>query len=141
VRVDRNRSGERVYDVNVDGVAQYGLYPDWIEDLQKVADAQAPGAGAQIADDMARGTEAYLQMWERAVGVSNDACREPAVAKRASVIRGLAAGASAAKVLKVAGQPHRRLDDTFTYCATTRSGATTRVKVVFDGRGRVTRIS
>ena len=30
---------ERVYDINVDGVAHYGLYPDWIQDLRKVADA------------------------------------------------------------------------------------------------------
>ena len=139
VKVNRNVSGERVYDVNVDGVAHYGLYPDWIEDLRKVADASSPGAGAQIADDMARGVEAYLQMWERAVGVSNDACRDPSVAQRASVIRGLDDGTSVRRVLRVAGQPHRRLDDTFTYCARAKAGATTKVKVFFDDRGRVTR--
>jgi microsomal dipeptidase-like Zn-dependent dipeptidase len=139
VKVNRNVSGERVYDVNVDGVAHYGLYPDWVEDLRKVADSSSPGAGAQITDDMARGVEAYLQMWERAVGVSNDACRDPAAAKRASVIRDLPKGASVNKVLRTAGQPHQRLDDTFSYCATKKSGATTKVKVFFDGRGRVTR--
>ena len=48
-------------------------------------------------------------------------------------------GTSVRKVLRVAGQPHRRLDETFTYCAKTRSGATAKVKVFFDGRGRVTR--
>ena len=37
VTVDKQRAGERVYDINVDGVAQYGLYPDWIEDLRQVA--------------------------------------------------------------------------------------------------------
>jgi hypothetical protein len=140
VTVDRNVSGQRVYDVNVDGVAQYGLYPDWIEDLRKVADAQSPGEGAQIADDMARGTEAYLQMWERAVGVGNDACRDPEVAKRARVIRNLPMGSPVRRVLLAAGQPHARLDDTFTYCATTRSGATTKVRLSFDDRGRLARI-
>ena len=32
----RQRSGERVYDINADGIAHYGLYPDWIEDLRMV---------------------------------------------------------------------------------------------------------
>ena len=33
VTVGQQRSGQRVYDINVDGVAHYGLYPDWVEDL------------------------------------------------------------------------------------------------------------
>jgi microsomal dipeptidase-like Zn-dependent dipeptidase len=140
VQVRKQRSGERVYDVNLDGVSHYGLYPDWIEDLTEVADAQAPGTGDQIYDDMGRGAEAYLQMWERAVGVSNDACREPEVAKRARVVRDLPVGSSVRRVLLTAGQPHARLDDTFTYCATTRSGATTKVRLTFDDRNRLARI-
>ena len=57
--IERQHSGTRVYDINTDGVDHYGLYPDWIEDLRKVA-------GSQIVDDMANGAEAYLQMWARA---------------------------------------------------------------------------
>jgi hypothetical protein len=89
---------------------------------------------------MSRGVEAYLQMWERAVGVGNDACRQPDVAKPAKVIRGIAPGASVRRVLGTAGQPHARLDDTFTYCATTAAGRATRVRVDFTGRGRVSRV-
>ena len=37
VRIGKQHAGKRVYDINVDGVAQYGLYPDWIQDLSKVA--------------------------------------------------------------------------------------------------------
>ena len=37
VTIDKQRSGQRVYDINVDGVAHYGLYPDWVEDLRKLA--------------------------------------------------------------------------------------------------------
>jgi hypothetical protein len=141
VTLGRQHAGERVYDINVDGVAQYGLYPDWIEDLRQVADEQHPGDGADIQDDMARGAEAYLQMWERSVGVTNDACREPAVAKRAKTIRAVPEGASVATVLRTAGQPHRRLGTTFTYCATTRTGLPTRVEVRFDDDdNRVARI-
>ena len=57
--IDHQHSGTRVYDINADGVDHYGLYPDWVEDLRKVA-------GSQIVDDMANGAEAYLQMWARA---------------------------------------------------------------------------
>ncbi len=140
VTIRRQRSGERTYDVNVDGVSHYGLYPDWIEDLTRVADAAAPGTGAQIFDDMSRGVEAYLQMWERAVGVSNDACRDPAAAKPARLIRDLPRGASVRRVLRTAGQPHTRLGDTFTYCARDRAGQTTRVRVDFTDAGGVSRV-
>ena len=57
--INRQRSGTRVYDINIDGVDHYGLYPDWIEDLRMVA-------GQQIVEDMANGAEAYLRMWARA---------------------------------------------------------------------------
>jgi microsomal dipeptidase-like Zn-dependent dipeptidase len=57
--IDRQRSGTRVYDLNVDGVDHYGLYPDWIEDLRLLG-------GNQIVADLANGAEAYLQMWARA---------------------------------------------------------------------------
>jgi len=62
VTLDQQRSGERVWDINTDGVAHYGLYPDWIEDLRMIA-------GDQIVEEMSRGAEAYLQMWERAEGI------------------------------------------------------------------------
>ena len=55
----QQRSGTRTCDVNIDGVANYGLFPDWVEDLRKIA-------GHQIVDDLANGAEAYLQMWARA---------------------------------------------------------------------------
>ena len=55
VRVDRQRSGSRVYDINVEGVPHYGLYPDWIQDLRKLGGRQH---GAAIVEDMDRGAEA-----------------------------------------------------------------------------------
>ena len=57
--MDRQRSGSRVYDINTDGAAHYGLFPDWVQDLRGIA-------GDQIVADMANGAEAYLQMWQRA---------------------------------------------------------------------------
>jgi hypothetical protein len=128
VSIDHQVSGQRTYDINVDGVSHYGLYPDWIEDLRRQA-------GDDLADDMARGSEAYLQMWERAEGVSNDACREPAVLKPASTILGIEPGTSAADVLKRAGIPHERLGSTYVYCAKAASGATQSVRVTFSSNG------
>ena len=59
VTLRKQRSGRRVWDINVDGVDHYGLHPDWVEDLRLVA-------GERIVRDLGRGAEAYLQMWERA---------------------------------------------------------------------------
>jgi microsomal dipeptidase-like Zn-dependent dipeptidase len=49
----------RTWDFNQTGAAHYGLFIDWIEDIKHVA-------GQEIVDDLARGAEAYVQMWERA---------------------------------------------------------------------------
>lgn len=59
VTLERQVSGTRTYDINVDGVDHYGLYPDWVEDLRVIA-------GDQIVRDLANGAEVYLQMWARA---------------------------------------------------------------------------
>jgi hypothetical protein len=59
--VDRQRTGERVFDVNSDGFAHYGMVPDWLEDLRIVAGSD----GQAIVNDMSRGAEIYLQTWER----------------------------------------------------------------------------
>jgi len=55
----QQKSGTRTYDINKDGVAHYGLYPDWIEDVRLVG-------GQQAYDDLVNGAEAYLETWERA---------------------------------------------------------------------------
>ncbi len=131
VKIDQQVSGQRTYDINTDGVAHYGLYPDWVEDLRKQG-------GAAIADDMARGAEAYLQTWERAEGISNDACRDPAVAKPTATVKKVAKGSTVEQVLRRAGQPHSRLASTFTYCTKAPSGAVKKVLVKFSSAGKVT---
>ncbi|PUA80866.1 hypothetical protein [Nocardioides currus] len=55
-RVDRQTTGQRTWDVNADGVAHYGLVPDWIEDLRLTA-------GQAIVDDLAGGAQMYLDTW------------------------------------------------------------------------------
>lgn len=57
VTLGRQVTGQRTWDYNVDGVANYGLVPDWVEDMRLIA-------GDGIVQDMAAGAEAYLQTWE-----------------------------------------------------------------------------
>ncbi|RYE81626.1 MAG: hypothetical protein EOO74_00320 [Myxococcales bacterium] len=123
VTVHRQVSGQRVYDINKDGVAQYGLYPDWVEDLRKQA-------GSAIVKDLARGPEAYLQTWERAYGIKPNACTNGG-RLTARKILGVKRGTTAWNVLRQLGQPDRRLGSYFSYCS--QSG---KVKVLFKG-GRV----
>ena len=73
VTFDRQMSGTeaegRTYDINTDGVDHYGLYADWLEDLRQIE-------GDEIAEDMNRGAEAYLQMWERTFGIGEVDCSQ-----------------------------------------------------------------
>ena len=64
--VDRQRSGQRVYDINVDGMAHYGLFPDWVEDLRLLA-------GQEVVDDLGRGAEPTCRC-----GSAPSACPRPA---------------------------------------------------------------
>jgi hypothetical protein len=59
VRFKRQRTGERSFDLNADGVAHYGLFPDLFADV-----AGQPG-GRRALDTLFRSAEAYLRMWER----------------------------------------------------------------------------
>jgi microsomal dipeptidase-like Zn-dependent dipeptidase len=143
VKLDQQTSGERVYDVNVDGVAHYGLYPDWIEDLRMQA-------GDKIVRDMGRGAEAYLEMWERADGITEVRCDRwrQRFLTADGIARRLELGTRPKRVLARAGQPVERTR-TWTWCANGRKHSKTgepkvgakRVVAVFDGHGKVALIA
>ena len=132
VSFDRQVSGQRTYDVNVDGVAHYGLYPDWMEQLRLLA-------GQSIADDLLNGAEAYLQTWERAVGVPAPACLSAPQQLSSTGFGPLRLGRGAEETLLTAGQPSRRAGSSFGWCATGDSapGADEAgVALAFDETGR-----
>ena len=135
VRISRERGGKRVWDINTDGVAQYGLYPDWIQDVKVLAGS----SGGAFMSDMSRGSEAYLETWERALGVANDGCRDRRAIKNIGVFNGLGKGLTVVQVLKRAGQPHTRIGNAFGYCAK-RNGTTAHVTVHFSRSGHVTKV-
>lgn len=126
VTLDKQVSGQRTYDVNTDGTAHYGLIPDWVEDVRLAG-------GNEIARDMFRGSEAYLQTWERAYGVAPERCR----VKRAGISRrgfgALRIRRPAFTVLKKGGQPTLREDSSYTYCV---QGGAGRTLSAFSKRGR-----
>jgi microsomal dipeptidase-like Zn-dependent dipeptidase len=55
----RQVSGTRVFDFNVDGLAQVGLLPDMLKDLRTL------GISAADLDPLNRSADAYVRMWER----------------------------------------------------------------------------
>jgi len=57
VHLDRERTGERTFDYNVDGVAHYGLFPDLLADMERRP------SGERAMRDLFRSAEAYLEMW------------------------------------------------------------------------------
>lgn len=60
VRFSRERTGNRVFDFNKDGVSHYGLMPDLLAETR-----QQPG-GRSAMSLIYRSAEAYLQAWQRA---------------------------------------------------------------------------
>ncbi len=60
VTFEQQVTGNRHFDINTDGVAHYGLYPDFFADLQQ------QDGGDKVMQYFFRSAEAYLRMWERA---------------------------------------------------------------------------
>jgi microsomal dipeptidase-like Zn-dependent dipeptidase len=132
----RNVSGQRTWDVNADGVAHYGLHPDWMEQLRLLA-------GEPIAEDLMSGAEAYLQTWERALGVPAASCVAAPQRIGAEGFGPLRLGRTPEQILLAAGQPQKRDGDSFTWCANSAGAPGARagtVTVVFGDDERAARI-
>ncbi|MGI8461591.1 MAG: hypothetical protein ACR2OC_08170, partial [Solirubrobacterales bacterium] len=129
VELDKQTSGERVFDINTDGVAHYGLYPDWIEDLRMIA-------GDAIVKDMGRGAEAYLQMWERANGVPSTDCRSTHARFTAGGLGEVRLNVAPKQVLLGAGQPERRTR-VWKWCVDGRENRNAVESAVFTPGGKV----
>jgi hypothetical protein len=108
VTFERQRTGERTFDYNKDGVAHYGLYADWLADLRRVG-------GDPLVKDLWNGAEAYLEMWERASGVPSTRCSGATAAMGPHGLGALRVGARWEQVLRVAGQPQQR-DRAWSWC-------------------------
>jgi len=114
VTVQALRAGEKTWDVNTEGVAQYGLYADWVRDVEVQAGAHADA----FRRDLANGAEAYLQMWERALGVLGDSCRKDVPDVTKADLRLVRKGMTPEQVVAVLGQPRVRNAKGLGYCGT-----------------------
>jgi hypothetical protein len=132
VTFERQKTGERTFDINTDGVAHYGLYPDWLQDLKNVG-------GQEIIDDMARGSEAYLQMWERAVGISPEfrGRREARLRFGPQGLGLVKLDVPPEELLRGAGQPADRNARVWSYRVKGRGNDKARVRAVFTPSERV----
>jgi hypothetical protein len=128
--VDRAHAGQRTWDINNEGVPHYGLYPDWVEDLRKIA-------GDEIVEDMGRGAEAYLQMWERAEGIAAMSCRSARGRLTRTGLFSIKRGDTPNQLLRRAGQPASRKGRTWRYCVQGNRNRKAEVTAVYTPSGVV----
>jgi hypothetical protein len=127
--VRRQRTGQHLFDYNKDGVAHYGLYADWLDEIQRLG-------GAKLRRDMLRGPEAYLEMWERAEGVPASTCLSRRARFSAGGLPKLRLGASYRSLLERAGQPLRRTR-AWSYCVKGRRNRHSAANAVLTPGGTV----
>ncbi|MCW3010370.1 MAG: hypothetical protein JWO90_774 [Solirubrobacterales bacterium] len=130
VTFERQQSGTRTFDINKEGVAHYGLYADWFEDLRKIA-------GDGILADMATGSDSYLRTWERAVGIGQETCRDGRLRLTRAGMGQLRLGIPAEELLRSAGQPTTRKGRSWRWCVEDRGNAAERVRTAFTPGGSV----
>jgi hypothetical protein len=101
VKFDRQQSGTQTYDLNTDGVAHFGQWPDWTEGVRR-------DAGARVIRDLRGGSESYLRMWERAVGIRGPHRKPRHGHMQADGMNSIRLGMKPKRLLRSAGQPASR---------------------------------
>ncbi|MCW2613777.1 MAG: Sphingolipid ceramide N-deacylase [Frankiales bacterium] len=131
----QQRSGLKTYDVNRDGVAHYGLFADWFQELRLAADERhaAKGGGNALIADMLEGAETYLGLWERAV-YGGGSCVDDGSAPQVEDLHA-ALGLDVERFLTAIGRPLDREGAAYRYCAEDEDGELGLVEVVFDAAG------
>jgi hypothetical protein len=123
------KTGDRTFDYTKEGVSHYGLYADWFNDLQRLG-------GAQLASDMWNGSEAYLQMWERAAGVPHRGCARSDAEVKAHGFNHMHLGDDWTTLLRRAGQPQWR-GLAWTWCVARVANRDAADVAVLTKRGKV----
>jgi hypothetical protein len=129
VTFERQRSGSREFDFTKDGVAHYGLFPDWWEDIRRAG-------GAAAVKDMARGAEAYLEAWERVNGISFG-CKSARVPVTRRGVGRLRLRNSTRQLLRRGGQPRVRGNRAWTWCVRGKKNRGKRVAAALTPGGNV----
>jgi hypothetical protein len=119
----------REFDITKDGVAHYGLFPDWWEDIRRVG-------GAAAVKDMSRGAEAYLQAWERVNGIGSG-CKSQSLRFTRRGLGRLRLRASTARLLRRGGQPKVRGNSAWSWCVRGKRNRGKRVAAALTKGGKV----
>jgi len=131
VTFTREQWGNRTFDLNTDGLANYGMYADYLQELQRLG-------GQPLMNDMFQGAEGYLEMWERAYGVPATRCLTRGGRFTATGVGALRLGQTTVSSLYAAGQPVSRPGRSYRYCVASH-GTTT--AAVFNSSGRIVLIA
>jgi hypothetical protein len=129
VTFERQRTGERTFDYAKEGVAHYGLYADWVEEVRKTG-------GSKILRDMWNSSESYLQMWERTNGVPGPRCRRQHDSITRKGLGAIRLRYTPERLLTRVGQPQQR-DRAWSYCVNGATNTTAAAVAVFSPQGRV----
>ncbi len=130
VTFERQQSGRRTFDINKEGVAHYGLYADWFEDLRMIA-------GDEILEDMSTGADSYFRTWERAVGITPETCRDGRLRLTRAGMGLIKVGVPAEELLRGAGQPSTRKGRSWRWCVEDRGNDKALVRTAFTPAGVV----
>jgi hypothetical protein len=101
VTFERQQSGTRTYDLNTDGIAHFGQWPDYTEAVRQ-------DSGKTVIKDLKRGAESYLRMWERAVGIRGPHQKGKHGHLTAQGAKKMKLGMRPKRLLRSAGQPEKR---------------------------------
>ncbi len=63
--LDMSKLGTRLFNINTDGFAHYGMFPDFLSDLTNV------GLTTQDLEPLFNSAKYYIDMWEKAVNKAN----------------------------------------------------------------------
>jgi len=127
--------GQKPFDFNTAGLANYGLYADWLRQLAQVG-------GPAVMNDMFQGAEAYLETWERADGVPAMSCQPRDGRLEATGLgRTLRLGEGTEAALYSAGQPLSRPGRAYRYCVRGLPAGRASLTAVFGAGGRVALIA
>jgi microsomal dipeptidase-like Zn-dependent dipeptidase len=130
VTFDKNKAGERVWDINTEGVAHYGLYADWLADVRQVG-------GEEMIKDVFKSAEHYLQMWERAVGVPAPRCGSDREDVTRNGVGDVLLRAPVEDLLRSAGQPRERPGRLWQYCVSGKRNSKAKIAAVIGPDERV----
>jgi hypothetical protein len=79
--IHKYKIGDRDFDLNIEGVAHYGLIPDWLQDLRNI------GMSEQELAALFMGAEDYIEMWERTVSRTDPSWSAPDSAHASDPLR------------------------------------------------------